>query len=197
QGTLNDPRDEDRGWTVEIAIPWNDLYEHQAQISQDDSPPPTPWRPSEGTTWRVNFSRVEWDVVIDNGKYRKIPNRPEHNWVWSPQGAIDMHRPEHWGYVQFTERPADQARFVPDPAKPARQALHRFYYAAHAYRERHGRWPRSWREANLGELPAGVRTFRVHTTPILYEARATVRYPDGSEHVWAMLQDSKVFEVKR
>ncbi len=28
---------------------------------------------------------------------------PENNWVWSPQMAIDMHRPEHWGYVFFVD----------------------------------------------------------------------------------------------
>ncbi len=198
QGTLNDPSDLDRGWTVEIAIPWNDVYEHQAQIAQDDSPPPTPWKPSEGATWRINFSRVEWDAEVVDGSYRKIPNRPEHNWVWSPQGAIDMHRPEQWGYLQFTEKPPAEARFVPDPAKPARQALHRFYYAARAYRERQGRWPRSWKEAGLTDpLPAGVLGFRVHTTPSLYEARATVRYPDGTEHVWVLHHDSKIFEAKK
>jgi len=27
---------------------------------------------------------------------------PEHNWVWSPQGMIDMHQPERWGVVEFT-----------------------------------------------------------------------------------------------
>jgi len=27
--------------------------------------------------------------------------KPEHNWVWSPQGAINMHIPEKWGYLEF------------------------------------------------------------------------------------------------
>jgi len=49
-------------------------------------------------TWRIDFSRVEWLVDIIDGKYRKIPRemRPEDNWVWSPQGVIDMHRPATW-----------------------------------------------------------------------------------------------------
>ena len=33
--------------------------------------------------------------------YRKVPNKPEDNWVWSPQGLINMHVPDRWGYVQF------------------------------------------------------------------------------------------------
>src|ERR1051325_425118 len=91
-GTLNNPSDKDKGWSVEFAIPWKVLTEFANR--------PAP--PKHGDQWRVNFSRVEWDVEIKDGKYVKIPNRPEHNWVWSPQGAIDMHRPERWGYVQFS-----------------------------------------------------------------------------------------------
>ena len=29
------------------------------------------------------------------------PNLPEDNWVWSPQGAINMHLPERWGRLRF------------------------------------------------------------------------------------------------
>ena len=91
-GSLNDPSDEDRGWSVEVAIPWEALA----------VPPPTP-----GVSWRVNFSRVDWPLEIVGDRYRKTaePSRenrhPESNWVWSPQGAINMHIPERWGVVRF------------------------------------------------------------------------------------------------
>ena len=58
-------------------------------------------RPAAGDEWRLNFSRVEWLTDIFGGKYVKVPDKREDNWVWSPQGLIDMHVPEHWGYVQF------------------------------------------------------------------------------------------------
>ena len=80
RGTLNDARDRDRGWTVEIAYPMAAFGSRQAVE-----------RPREGTVWRLNFSRVEW------------PSDPrpagvkEDNWVWSPQGLVDMHVPERWG----------------------------------------------------------------------------------------------------
>jgi hypothetical protein len=91
QGTLNDPRDTDRGWTVEIALPWKD-FASKAPVR----------RPRPGESWRINFSRVEWQVDIRDGRYVKKPGLKEDNWVWSPQGLIDMHVPEHWGYVNFT-----------------------------------------------------------------------------------------------
>jgi hypothetical protein len=27
----------------------------------------------------------------------------DNNWVWSPQGVIDMHKPENWGFLQFRD----------------------------------------------------------------------------------------------
>ena len=30
---------------------------------------------------------------------------PEDNWVWSPQGAVNMHMPERWGVVQLSIGP--------------------------------------------------------------------------------------------
>jgi hypothetical protein len=90
QGTLNDPRDRDQGWTLEIAMPWK-------AFNRGPRPalPPTP-----GETWRINFSRVQWNLDVVDGKYKKRKG-PEDNWVWSPQGVINMHVPEHWGYVRF------------------------------------------------------------------------------------------------
>jgi hypothetical protein len=79
-GTLNDARDVDRGWTVEIAFPWK-AFGSRAPVK----------RPAIGDQWRVNFSRVEW----------KAGQVKEDNWVWSPQGIVNMHVPERWGHVRF------------------------------------------------------------------------------------------------
>jgi hypothetical protein len=89
-GTLNNAADRDRGWSVEIAFPWN-AFAGRAPVR----------RPSPGDEWRVNFSRVEWRVNVLDGKYVKPAGEKEDNWVWSPQGVINMHVPERWGYVRF------------------------------------------------------------------------------------------------
>ena len=49
----------------------------------------------------MNFSRVEWRLRVKDGKYEKVPGTKEYNWVWSPQGVINMHVPEKWGTVRF------------------------------------------------------------------------------------------------
>ena len=91
RGTVNDPKDKDKGWTLEIAFPW----------SAFDRGPRSPKPPKLGESWRVNFSRVEWLLDIVNGKYLKRGGLKEDNWVWSPQGVINMHVPEKWGRVDF------------------------------------------------------------------------------------------------
>jgi len=96
-GTLNKPGDKDKGWSVEIAMPWDVLKECA----------PNQVTPSAGDLWRVNFSRVEHPIQVKDGKYVKrtdAKGQPllEDNWVWSPQGVINMHYPEQWGTVQFS-----------------------------------------------------------------------------------------------
>ena len=131
-GTLNDPSDEDAGWTVEIAIPWSALRPPVEAVAEGAAALDTAGTagemgrqarearanavggaaPSPGDEWRVNFSRVQWPLDTVNGGYRKArepvdwSDHPEDNWVWSPQGEIDMHLPEMWGVVRFvTETP--------------------------------------------------------------------------------------------
>jgi hypothetical protein len=65
---------------VEIAFPWA-AYASRLPVV----------RPEVGGQWRIDFSRVEW----------KAGQKREDNWVWSPQGVINMHVPEHWGYLNF------------------------------------------------------------------------------------------------
>ena len=102
-GTLNDPSDLDRGWTVELALPWSAF----ARLNAHSDPPQV------GESWRVNFSRVQWRTEVVAGRYRKLTDAttgkplPEENWAWSPQGAVDMHRPEMWGVVEFLATPRD------------------------------------------------------------------------------------------
>ena len=100
-GTLNDSNDIDNYWTVEMAIPIEEiikLSKEQKKVSVSD-------------VWRINFSRVNWDFDIINEKYsRKKENDkylPEYNWVWSPQGKINMHIPENWGYLIFNDYEID------------------------------------------------------------------------------------------
>ena len=181
RGTLNNAADTDQGWTVELAFPWSVLSEHARHAG-----PPT-----EGEQWRINFSRVEWQVVVTNGTCQKVPNTPEDNWVWSPQGVIDMHRPEMWARLQFTSRPATEAVSVPDiPGKPARDLALEIYYAQLDFWHAHKAWATNF--AVLGwtapALPPGVETPVLDPTADGYAC--SVAFKDGAKaHVWRIRQD--------
>jgi len=93
-GTLNNPLDVDVGWDVEVAMPF-------AAFDRHTRPGGRGVVPRAGEIWKLNFSRVEWDTSVRGGRYVKVPDRPEHNWVWSPMGLIDMHVPRRWGLAEF------------------------------------------------------------------------------------------------
>jgi len=123
-GTMNEPSDVDTGWTVEIAMPRGALGECAAHKGP----------PSAGEYWRVNFSRVEWHTKVVDGRYVKLKDPhtgqplPEDNWVWSPQGVINMHYPEMWGFVHFVQDAGVRVMPVP-PHEEIKWLLRRIYYA--------------------------------------------------------------------
>ncbi len=138
KGTINDPDDIDTLWRVELAFPWEILRECA----------PGRRKPMPAEQWRINFSRVQWRLNVVDGEYVKRVNPetcrdyPEYNWVWSPQGVIDMHRPELWGYVQFSDIPAGggSEEFVKDPDEYIKFALRELYYRQRSYMRENGRY---------------------------------------------------------
>jgi ketosteroid isomerase-like protein len=139
QGTINDPRDKDEGWSVEIAIPWSAMRKHARR----------PLPPRHGDYWRVNFSRVEWEHEIRDGKYEKAAGKREDNWIWSPPGIVDMHRPERWGIVQFSTDKPGATKFVPPPELAARDVLMEIYHRQKAHHAKHKRWAGTLAELGL------------------------------------------------
>ena len=166
-GVLNDARKRSRGWTVEIAFPWEGFAHAGYRAS----------RPRLGEQWRANFSRVEWRM---NDRLEKIPETKEDNWVWSAQGQIDMHLPAYWGYVQFEESAG--AAFRKDPNWQARVEVQRVFEAQLVFRKAHdGRWAGSLEELGLKdslvvlEMTADGWRARLGPVSIVQDARVTVR----------------------
>jgi hypothetical protein len=189
RGTINRPGDRDDGWTVEIAIPW--------KILREAAPGRTP--PRAGDQWRVNFSRVEWQVDVSQGAYAKRLDAttgkplPEDNWVWSPQGAIDMHMPERWGMVQFSDAPAGTRTilFVENPNERVKWALRRLYYRQRQFRAARGRYATDLTALDVAGIQVEGLEFRpsMQVTDSLYEIRANGF--DGA--VVHLRQDGKVW----
>lgn len=189
QGTLNDPSDEDKGWTIEIAIPFRAI-----SIGNNVQVP-------DGSLWRINFSRVEWDTKVENGRYMKLKdgaghNLPEHNWVWSPQGVINMHYPERWGYLAFHKDVTVNKTFVMPYAEEQKRYLWLVYYLEEQQKNRHGSY-----EASPGKL--GLRsavTIHGHIDRLQIEAtkhQFMALITDKNDNItWSINQEGLVGRVK-
>jgi cellulose/xylan binding protein with CBM9 domain len=77
-GTLNDPRDVDRGWTVELAIPF-------ASLTGMDKP-----RPARGDRWKFNLYRL-----------RQGPGQPGEGQAYSPPMRGDFHALDRFATMRF------------------------------------------------------------------------------------------------
>lgn len=172
-GTLNHPGDKDKFWTVEIAFPWAAFKE----LTSANVPP------LQNDQWRVNFSRVEWQTEIINGEYKKVINPstnkpfPEDNWVWSPQGVVNMHYPEMWGFVQFVNNHPEEkvTEFVYNKLEDAKWFLRQIYYAQINFYSANKKFTNDLNE--LGVVNNGVTGFaqlpKIECTTNLFEASLT------------------------
>lgn len=87
-GTINDDRDQDRGWTVELALPWSGMS--VLALGDNRSLPP-----QDQDIWRMDFSRFN--------QYKEgPPSEDSDGWAWSPHGVWDSHVPECFAYIHFS-----------------------------------------------------------------------------------------------
>ena len=189
-GSINNPADSDRGWTVEIAIPWPVLQECA----------PENRTPTDGEQWRINFSRVEWRTETRGGKVKKVldPNSgkplPENNWVWSPQGLINMHYPEMWAVVQFSEREAGIGKdpFLYNTWETAKWQLRRVYYREINHKRRLGSFTSDMGRLNLGhvELDGFLWPPDIQCTRNGFEARLSA---EDRQTVWIITEDGRIW----
>ena len=120
------PRNE---WAALLSLPLSGLIFNTTKTE----------KPKVGEFWRINFSRVEWRVLVDEveNNYIKDPAYPEDNWVWAPIGIIAMHNPDKWGLLQFGgELGSDSEKVVSNYTEwPIRQMAMMVYYAQRRFFE--------------------------------------------------------------
>jgi hypothetical protein len=164
KGTLNNPDDEDEGWTVEMAIPFKDINA----------------RAKDSSIWRLGFSRVEWDTEISNRKYVKKKNAKgkqlsENNWVWSPTGKIDMHMPERWAYILFSkqETGSELPVFEFPYSEMQRQYLWLIFYRQQEYNRKNHKYSSSLAELGIDstvEINGKSNSLSIENTSVQFTA---------------------------
>ena len=158
-GKLNDPSAENKRWMVEVVIPFAAVVECT----------PENRGPIEGEYYRLNFSRVQWKVDMVDNSYQKRRDEngnvlPEDNWVWAPTGLINIHYPELWGFVFFTD--GDETYEIPQFERD-KWELRRLYYELHGYYGANGHFPKDLAELSI-DMPEGLN-IRLETTSHTFE----------------------------
>lgn len=132
-GELNNPTAANQSWSVEVVIPFSAISECAKENRT----------PVDGEYYRINFSRVQWLVDVKNNTYQKRINPetnrsyPEDNWVWAPTGVINIHYPELWSFVFFSDGKKDVSEYkIPNDEK-IKWELRKLYYAEQAYYDEH------------------------------------------------------------
>jgi hypothetical protein len=184
-GTINNPDDEDTAWTVEMAIPFKGLQRNAETQS-----------PREGSIWRLNFSRVEWDVEMKDGRYIKRKDfkgkpLPEHNWVWSPQGLINMHYPERWGYLVFTKN-NDQNDFKIPFEENEKQYLWLIYYKQQDYFKEKKRYATTLKDLELEQFNSLKKNLTLGGNGRIFIA--TIKSDNGA--VWNINEQGLIYQSK-
>lgn len=177
-GTLNNPADRDSSWSIELAIPFSALDFRKNMIKA-------------GTIWRMNFSRVQWQLDTINEGYARKKDKasgrplPEHYDVWSPQGLVNLHYPERWGYVQFANT-LSPGGFLNEAAENLKLALWKYYYLQQQFNRANGKYAGTI--AQLDKLAAGLPDTRVPGEHIQMFANEKQFYiqgklPDSNEYI--------------
>jgi Carbohydrate family 9 binding domain-like len=191
-GTINNPNDVDKSWTVELVLPLSVLRECNGNRKL----------PEAGDQWRINFSRVEWHTVIENGTYKKEIDPKtnkryrEDNWVWSPQGRINMHMPEMWGFLQFSsiEAGAGTEEFVSDNELDLKWALRMIYYAENEYYKEFGIYSSSLDDIGLSasDFPDNLPAPVIQSTRTTFESYFPV---EDSDSVWTIYNHGRLIKI--
>jgi predicted esterase len=124
-----------------------------------------------------------------------VPDTREDNWVWSPQGIIDMHRPERWGIVEFSKESPSAATLSPDVSLPARDVLMEVYHRQKSYHAKEGRWAGSLTELGM-QMPAldvFPKPLELRTTDDGFHATLVHSLADGKTETWHVRQDSRLW----
>jgi hypothetical protein len=188
-GTINDNSDTDRYWSIEIAIPWSTLREFA--FKKDI--------PSNGDQWRVNFSRVDWTMQKEGTSYQKRKYKegntiPENNWVWSPTGEINMHMPEMWGYVQFSDNdPTQKDGFNENPDEKIKWGLWNLYWQQLDYYKKNNSYTNDMKVFDIPKVEGCQFNPIIYTTPFHFEI---TNLSCKGEGVWIIQSDGRIYLKK-
>jgi hypothetical protein len=132
-GTINNPTDKDNLWSVELAFPVNALKFGSRKTSLTN------------TTWRMNFSRVQHEMEVKGNDYEYKKDKQGRSlgpayYVWTPQGLVNLHYPERYGYVKFVENSSTPPTTEEMNSARIIRELWKYYYLEQEFKNRNKKY---------------------------------------------------------
>ena len=104
-----------------------------------------------------------------------------------------MHRPEKWGYVQFSRKKFGETKYVPDPAAPARNVLQEIYYAQRDFQAKNNRWAATLEELGLRGNLGLTKAPTIQLTKEGFEVSTDMGLANSKIQHWHIRQDARVW----
>jgi hypothetical protein len=191
-GTVNNPSDKDRKWTAEIAFPIKALKELNLWGGQA--------APRAGDQWRIQLARAERQLAVSGNKYKLKTNPktgeplPSIYTSWSPQGLVNLHYPEMWGYVQLTDKIAGQGvtKFKRHKSEQIKWAMRKVYYLEKQYHLNHGFYTGDQSRLNIDKIDVKGFDF----SPVIHATKWTFTATSqgfNKRTVWLINQNGKIW----
>ena len=93
--------------------------------------------------------------------------------MWSPIGLINMHYPERWGILQFSDETVGEGKneFTMPPEEKYRDLLWLLYYKQFEYRNKHKVFASSLEQLSFPEKPEKDVIVTMQATDVHFFAR--------------------------
>jgi hypothetical protein len=111
QGTLDNPKDKDEGYVMEIKLPWS-------SFDKAKKLPPQP-----GTSWRLNIyamkenSGVAWSPILGQGNFHKASRFGRIQWVTQPVAADAVAKTDEKGTTPAAAAATTQPASAQEPTQ--------------------------------------------------------------------------------
>ena len=143
---------------------------------------------------------MQWRRDIVDGKYIKTINPetgksyPEHNWVWSPQHVIDMHKPEYWGILQLSgiEAGVDSENYAKDPDFETKVVLRELFDLQHQYKRKHNKFAQTIDELGFDHEILNNKNIIFDAVPNRFTLSCEAAEKGSS---WYIREDSKIWKA--
>ena len=119
------------------------------------------------------------------------------NWAWSPQGLVNMHYPEMWGYVFFSESIAGEnvSQYILPESEKIKWVLRQIYYEEKKHYLKNKKYSVNLPELVEAEWLKSHEHYQIDLTMTANLFESTIKDTTSGEF-WHIRQDGLIWRTK-